>query len=214
MFYIKYSTTPRAARGRLAREAGAGGGASAVCGVGPRAGSRGRAGETGERNKISKKKGLYTSPIVCVECELAVCALWTLLLELKRDIHVHHGSDSPAHSSDSSPYLRLSARSTMASWMALATSRDVGASVLLRGQGVGLTKTSMCFGVSAAHAGYLPGSQGMCGGPAGRPASRTGAIKRKGGRADQGEEIIRRPRLPPRRVPPRSRRARVGQTST
>ena len=58
-------------------------------------------------------------------------ALWTLLLEF--NTATYHGSDSRAHSSDSSPYLRLSARSTMASWMALATSRDVGASVLLRG---------------------------------------------------------------------------------
>lgn len=82
--------------------------------------------------------------------------------------HAHQGSDSQAHSSDSSPYLRLSARSTMASWMKLATSRDIVACVLLllllRGCGVGRTKTSMCLGVATAHAGYLPGSQGAIAG--------------------------------------------------
>ena len=56
----------------------------------------------------------------------------------------------------------------MASWMKLATSRDIVACVLLllllRGCGVGRTKTSMCLGVATAHAGYLPGSQGAIAG--------------------------------------------------
>ena len=62
----------------------------------------------------------------------------------------------------------------MASWMALVTSRDIDACVLLlqllllllllRGFGVGRTKTSMCLGVATAHAGYLPGSQGAIAG--------------------------------------------------
>lgn len=83
---------------------------------------------------IIKISILYTRLRLSVWSVCLWDALWTLLLEFKRDTqYMYHGSDSAAHSSDSSPYLRLSARSTMASWMALATSRDVGASVLLRG---------------------------------------------------------------------------------
>ena len=91
MFYIILYYTPRAARAPpLARVPGGGsrgGGAGARrvwcarC-VWPRGATRTRgAGETGERNKNLYKRGPYTSPIVCVECEFVVCALWTLLLE-------------------------------------------------------------------------------------------------------------------------------------
>lgn len=80
---------------------------------------------TGERKIISIRLRL------CVRSVGVGVALRTRLLEF--NTRTYHGSDSRAHSSDSSPYLRLSARSTMASWMALATSREVGASVLLRG---------------------------------------------------------------------------------
>ena len=83
----------------------------------------------------------------------------------------------------------------MASWMALVTSRDIDACVLLlllllllllRGSGVGRTKTSMCLGVATAHAGYLPGSQGAIAGAraAGSPCGRTGAVQRQGGQAE------------------------------
>ena len=66
------------------------------------------------------------SESILLKCELQRCGLSYYIVT-----HAYQGSDSQAHSSASSPYLRRSALSTMASWMALVTSRDIDACVLL-----------------------------------------------------------------------------------
>ena len=90
----------------------------------------------------------------------------------------------------------------MASWMKLATSRDIVACVLLllllRGCGVGRTKTSMCLGVATAHAGYLPGSQGAIAGRVrqARESHRSRAVARRPSRG-KGQRSNEGPRVPP-----------------
>lgn len=151
-----------------------------------------------------EKIEIYPTHTLTQKTKKKAPALWTAPLRVPDfHTHAHQGSDSQAHSSDSSPYLRLSARSTMASWMKLATSRDIVACVLLllllRGCGVGRTKTSMCLGVATAHAGYLPGSQGAIAGRlrqagpwvAREPCSGKAAKQRQGQRSNEG------PRVPP-----------------
>ena len=101
----------------------------------------------------------------------------------------------------------------MASWMALASSRAISAGVLLlrHGSGVGHTKTSMCFGVATAHAGYLHGSQRAIAGYV-RQAHAAHGSRAEPRQPSRGTaaEAQGQTTCPTNSVRPRVRRARVG----